>query len=465
MRCLVSATARYQLTRMNSRTSIAALRFGYGLRPGEPPLGTRAMLNGVTREANQAAAVPSSLPGRAAAFNRYAALAQPAGGRQRAGQREAALAALRQRFSDDRERRLMTAVISRQGFSERLVWFWADHFSIAARGLRAQALVPAFEADAIRPNIAGRFGGLLRAAIEHPALLEYFGQVSSVGPSSRIGRARGAGLNENLAREVLELHTLGAGADYDQTDVRQFAELLTGLSVDRATGGMVFRPWTAEPGPEIVLGKRYGMTRTSAVAIGDALDDLAVHPATAHHIARKLAVHFVADDPDRDLVAQMEETFRATDGDLSAVYAAMLDHPASWRELGAKVRQPFDYVVASLRAVLPPKAHDLHALQDTPAARPTDAVARMNQPIWLPPAPNGWPEAPEAWITPPGFIARLDWASRLGASVAHRIDPRPFVRTALGGVARKRTRFAAGAAAERWEGIALVLASPEFNRR
>ena len=190
-----------------------------------------------------------------------------------------------------------------------------------------------------------------------------------------------------------------------------------------------------------------------------------MHPATARHIARKLAVHFVADDPDRDLVAQMEETFRATDGDLSAVYAAMLDHPASWRGLGAKVRQPFDYVVASLRAVLPPKARDLLALQDTPAARPTDAVARMNQPIWLPQAPNGWPEAPEAWITPPGLIARLDWASRLGASVAHRVDPRPFVRTALGEVARRRTRFAAGAAAERWEGIALVLASPEFNRR
>ena len=272
MRSLVSDTSGHHLTPMNSRESIATLRFGYGFRPGEPPLRPHAMLRGVTREANRAAAIPSSLPGRVAAFNQYASLARPTG-RRRAGERDAALIALRQRFSEDQERRLTAAVVSRQGFSERLVWFWADHFSISARGIRAQALVPAFEADAIRPNVAGRFGTLLRAAIEHPALLEYFGQVDSVGPTSRIGLARGTGLNENLAREVLELHTLGAGADYDQTDVRQFAELLTGLSVDRGTGGMVFRPWIAEPGAEIVLGRRYGLTRTSASAIGEALED------------------------------------------------------------------------------------------------------------------------------------------------------------------------------------------------
>ena len=422
------------------------------------------MLAGVSRDAARAAVTPSTLAERAGAFARYASLARASAGR-RADERDAALGDLRQRFSEDQERRLTAAVVSRQGLSERLVWFWADHFAISARGLRAQVLVPAFEADAIRPNVAGRFGTLLRAAIEHPALLEYFGQVSSVGPSSRIGMARGSGLNENLAREVLELHTLGAGADYDQTDVRQFAELLTGLSVDYRTAEMVFRPRIAEPGPEEVLGRRYGLTRTSASAIDQALEDLAVHPATARHIARKLAVHFVADDPDPGLVSQMEETFLSTDGDLSAVYAAMLDHPASWRGLGAKVRQPFDYVVASLRAVLPPRARNLDALRGTPAEGPTGAVARMNQPIWLPQAPNGWPEAAEAWITPPGFIARLDWASRLGAAVSHRIDPRPLVRTALGDVARPRTRFAARAAAERWEGIALVLASPEFNRR
>ena len=214
----------------------------------------------------------------------------------------------------------------------------------------------------------------------------------------------------------------------------------------------------------MVLGRRYGETRSTAASIDEALEDLAVHPATARHIARKLAVHFVADAPEPDLVGQMEAAFRETGGDLSAVYAAMLDHPASWRGLGAKVRQPFDYVVASLRAALPPKARNLGVF-DGMAGRPTDAVARMDQAIWLPDAPNGWPEAAAAWITPPGIVARLDWASRLGAAVADRIDPRAFVRTALGEVARSKTRLAAATAGERWEGIALVLASPEFNRR
>ena len=449
---------------MVSRESIAALRFGYGFRPGETPPNSTQMLAGVRRESDRAAAIPSSLPSRMAAFDRYAYLARPAMARRGAA-RDAALAAMQQRFAADQAQRLAIAALSRQGFYERLVWFWADHFSVAARGLRAQAIVPAFEPDAIRPHVAGRFGTLLRAAIEHPALLEYFGQVRSVGPSSRIGMAQGAGLNENMAREVLELHTIGVDAKYGQDDVRQFAELLTGLSVDHTTGSTVFRPWIAEPGSEVVLGRRYGLDRTTLASIDDALEDLAVHPATARHIARKLAVHFVADAPEPDLVGQMEAAFRETDGDLATVYAAMLDHPASWRGLGAKVRQPFDFVVASLRAGLPRKARNLGVYDATTVASPTDAVARMDQAIWFPDAPNGWPEAPEAWITPPGIVARLDWASRMGAAVSDRVDPRGFVRTALGEVARRKTRLAAAAAGERWEGIALVLASPEFNRR
>jgi uncharacterized protein (DUF1800 family) len=448
---------------MTSRDSIAAFRFGYGFRPGETPERPGAMLAAVAAEAERAAARPGSLRDREAAFARYrAVIRDPAAG---AGARDRARREIRLGLARDRAARLQRAVFSSHAFYERLVWFWTDHFSVSAQGVRAQAIVPAFEAEAIRPNVAGKFGALLRAAVEHPAMLDYLGQSRSVGPTSEAGLARGAGLNENLAREVLELHTLGVGAGYRQRDVRQLAELLTGLAVDRKAGATVFRPRIAEPGAEEVLGRRYGGGDASLGDIDAALEDLALRRATARHVVRKLAVHFVADDPDPDLVAALEQIYRDTRGDLMAVYAVLLEHPASWRGLGAKVRQPFDFVVASLRATLPAGAGDLAALEGTVAGDPVAAVARMNQPIWGAPGPDGWPEAAEAWVTAPGMVARLDWASRLGTALERRLDPRDLVDTALGELAAEETRFVATAAAERWEGIALVLAAPEFNRR
>jgi uncharacterized protein (DUF1800 family) len=444
---------------MVSQASIAAVRFGYGLRPGEEPETPGAMLAAVGRQAAAAAGRPRTLAARYAADARYAA-AKPG-----SAERDALRKRIRRRLAEDRARRLSAAALSPHGFYERLVWFWSDHFSVSPRGLRGQATVAAFEAEAIRPNVAGSFGALLRAAIKHPVMLDYLDQARSIGPGSEVGARRGAGLNENLGRELLELHTLGVGAGYDQRDVRQLAELLTGLAIDEAEGAAAFRPRWAEPGPETVLGRRYGGGAPRVEDIDAALEDLARHPATARHLAGKLAVHFVADDPDPGLVAEIEATYRATGGDLTAVYAALLEHPASWAEPGAKVRQPFDYVAASLRATLPPGARGLGGLGGTPAADPVAALARMGQPIWGAPGPDGWPEAGEAWVTAPGLMARIDWASRLGTATEDRLDPRQLVGTALGERAREETRFAAAAAAERWEGIALVLASPEFNRR
>jgi len=368
----------------------------------------------------------------------------------------------------DRSARIATAVLSPDGFYERLVWFWTDHFAISAAGAggdrRMTSITPAFEVDAIRPHVPGSFAALLRAAVKHPAMMKYLGQSASFGPNSKLGRERDRGLNENLAREILELHTLGVGANYNQTDVREFAELLTGLTSDIATGRMIFQPERAEPGAETILGKTYGGAPVASLTeIDAALDDLAVHPATARHIARKLAAHFVADEPAPDLVAYLEEAFRLHDGDLMAVYAALLEHPASWSDISGKVRQPFDYVVASLRATGPADVADL-ALGDPPID-PVAALTRMNQPIWSPPGPDGWPEAAGSWISPPGLTARIEWASQLGVALESRVDPNTFVDVALGPLARRETRAAVRAAAERWEGIALVLASPEFNRR
>ncbi len=442
--------------------SIAAFRFGYGFRPGEVPPDADAMLAGVTRETRRAAAAPSLLPAREAAFRDWRDASHDP--RARAdGEVLAAARGIQRQFAADRQARVVRAVLSPAGFYERLVWFWTDHFTVSAVGMRARAVAAAYEADAIRPHVGGSFGKLLRAAVLHPAMLDYLGQARSVGPHSPVGRATGAGLNENLARELLELHTVGVDAHYTQRDVHQFAELLTGLTVDPDGSGTVFRGRRAEPGAETLLGTRYGGGPPSEAHINKALADLATRPETAQHIARKLAVHFVADTPDPDLVAHLSATFAATGGDLMAVYGALLEHPASRAPLGAKVRQPFDYVVASLRAAGPRNPAALAAL--TARSDPVGALVAMNQPIWAPPGPNGWPEPAAAWISPPGLTARVNWASQLAEILAERVDPRRFLQQALGDAARPATTTVVGAAAERWEGIALVLASPEFNRR
>lgn len=445
-----------------SRDSIAAMRFGYGFRPGEAAVRPDALLDGVPRAARQAGTAESTLAVRMEDAVRYAKLRRSRGPERAGPELRAAREAFNERSAADAAARVRRAVVADDGFSERLVWFWADHFTVAARNQRSRAIAPAFEDDAIRPNVAGRFGDLLRAAVRHPAMLEYLDQASSTGPGSPVGIKRGVGLNENLAREILELHTLGAGADYAQADVREFAELLTGLAVDRRTSATAFRPRMAEPGAETVLGQSYGGAKPREADIETALEDLAAHPATARHVAQKLAVHFVADAPDPELVAHVEAAYLDSGGALMAVYAALLEHPASWEGFGAKVRQPFDFVVASLRAA---GAHDPTTLGDGEAPDPVEALRRMNQPLWGAPGPDGWPEAAEAWISPPGLTSRIDWASRLGEALAPWVDPREFVEAALGDAARDETRFAAQVAAERWEGIALVLASPEFNRR
>jgi uncharacterized protein (DUF1800 family) len=444
--------------------SITAFRFGYGLRPGEPSSPPEAMLAGVARGGREAAGRPSTLAEREAAFDRILQVRGKPGMEKTLAEARQAVDA---QLAADRSARIATAVLSPDGFYERLVWFWTDHFAISAALVddrRLASITPTFEVDAIRPHVAGSFAALLRAAVKHPAMMKYLGQNTSYGPNSKLGRERGRGLNENLAREILELHTLGVGANYNQIDVREFAELLTGLTIDSAAGRMAFQPERAEPGTETILGKTYGGAPiASHLEIDAVLDDLAVHPATARHIARKLATHFVADEPDPDLVAHLEKAFRLHDGDLMAVYAALLEHPASWNGIGSKVRQPFDFVVASLRATGPADVADL-ALGDPPVD-PVAALTRMNQPIWEPPGPDGWPEAAGSWISPPGLTARIEWASQLGVVLEPRIDPRTFVDVALGPLARKETRSAVRSAAERWEGIALVLASPEFNRR
>ena len=428
-----------------------AIRFGYGL---PVPVTGPESLGGADRAAKDWPGV--TLPDVAPAVAVYR--------EARRAKNEAGIKAARRDLDDLALRGLKAtfarAVGSGDAFRERLVAFWADHFTVSARN-RLEGPFPAVLIDdAIRPHVAGRFADMLRAVITHPAMLIYLNQEASFGPGSPKGKRQKKGLNENLARELLELHTLGVGAEYAQGDVRELAELLTGLAV--GPEGFVFDAKRAEPGAETVLGVRHG--GKGMAPIHAALDDLAARPETAAHLAGKLAAHFVADAPDAGLVADLEAVFRSTGGDLKAVSLALLAHPKAGQ--GAKARQPFDFMVAALRALgVSPKAI-LSAPPREVRRLILDPLQAMGQPFHQAPGPDGWSEAEADWITPQGLAARIDWAMSAPQRLVRPLpDPRAFLQTALGARAGERLTWAVGAAESARDGVGLVLASPEFNRR
>ncbi len=347
---------------------------------------------------------------------------------------------------------------------ERLVAFWADHFTISSGGRPDAITAYAFVEDAIRPHLAGPFHTMLAAVVRHPGMLLYLDQTRSIGPNSRQAKGRNSGgLNENLARELLELHSLGVGGAYTQTDVRQLAELLTGLTYD-ARRGSSFDSRRAEPGPETVLGKSYDGKGDAPILA--ALQDISRHADTARHICRKLAVHFLSDTPDAAVLDAMVAAWGATGGDLMAVYSALLNHPAAWDRTAHKARQPWDFVISALRG-LGVRGQQVVDWDDKDI---NQLVLRhlhnMGQRWKSPPGPDGWPEEIEVWITPQGMAERIDWAmtrpARLVRPLPHPVD---LAKTVLGDRASAAVLWAAERAESRAEGIGVVLASPEFNRR
>ncbi|MEQ8293954.1 MAG: DUF1800 domain-containing protein [Roseovarius sp.] len=361
---------------------------------------------------------------------------------------------------------MLRRALTEDGFRERLVAFWSDHFTAFEQGGPLRFSHVTYAEEAIRPHVAGRFADLLRASATHPVMLRYLDQARSSGPNSRATEKNEklGGLNENLAREMLELHTLGVDGPYTQADVRQLAELLTGLSYRMKTG-FEFRPNQAEPGAETVLSVEYGGKKARLEDIYAAFEDLARHPATARHIARKLAVHFVSDRPDEGLVDAMAARYADTDGSLPEVYAAMLEHPAAWADQPGNIKQPVDFIGSSLRA-----------LDVVPRAMPAGKYGPMRKmfftPLQLmgqdwgrPAGPDGWTEQDAEWITPQRLSARLIWSMTVPYELRRALpDPRDFVETALGRRVPEEVRFAARAAETRAEGIGIVLASPAFQR-
>lgn len=448
--------------------TLAALRFGTGLSPDiAPPADVGEMRARLAGPDEMARDLP--LPGwsgRMVEFSAYQQVIRDtrdlADREARADLRKAAREGLDRAYLRDLAVTVVRGAMTRDGLRERLVWFWTGHFAVQEGQGLLRRTVGGHVEDAIRPYVARSFADLLKAAVTHPAMLRYLDQDGSTGPNSVRAR-RGGGLNENLAREVLELHTLGVGGAYGQGDVRQLAELFTGMSVGK-DGAYEFRRNMAEPGAETVLGRAYGDETPNRHDITQVLGDLAVHPDTARHVSGKLARHFVADTPPEALVAAMSATWIESGGDLMAVYGAMLDHPEAWGPQLRKVRRPLDLIVATVRAT--GGAERLLRMAPRDVRRGLQQpLERMGQPFLRPEGPDGWPEEAEAWITPQALAARLDWAMEAASRLDPAPDPRAFVEMALAEQAGPRTLFAAEAAEDRRAGVGLVLASPEFQRR
>jgi uncharacterized protein (DUF1800 family) len=348
----------------------------------------------------------------------------------------------------------------RIGFGERLAMFFANHFAISAnKGPQVRILAGAFEREAIRPNVLGRFADMLMAVETHPAMLFFLDNQQSIGPNSRAAQRTGRGLNENLGREILELHTLGVDGGYTQADVTSLAHMITGWTVVGREGRLgepgtfTFFANAHEPGSQPLLGKTYadgGFDQGRA-----ALLDLARHPATAKHIATKLARHFVSDTPPPSLVGRLTKTFRDSDGDLAAVATALVDAPESWGQDLNKLRSPLEFSVAILRAT-----------GAKPEAQPVlGGLYVMGQPFWQPAGPNGFPDTTEAWASPEGLKMRMDVANAAAAKGADYFDPPEFIEARLGPLLSADTRSAVARAESRAQGLAIAFMSPEFQRR
>ncbi len=357
--------------------------------------------------------------------------------------------------------RIQRAVIADCGFTERLVVFWSNHFCISAnKGGLARMWAGSFEREAIRPHVLGRFADMLKAVEQHPAMLFFLDNQQSLGPESRAGENRKRGLNENLAREIMELHTLGVGGGYSQDDVTSLARIITGWTYAgrrgqlSAPGTFAFNANAHQPGAQRLLGKTYENT---GVAQGEAaLADLARHPSTAKFIAAKFARHFVADDPPPALVARLRDAFLASDGDLKALATALLDSDEAWQAPMTKVRSPYEFLVATGRL--------LGRVPEDPQ-RYLGGLNVLGQPLWSPSGPNGFPDSNAAWAAPEGMKLRLDISAQIASRAGETVDARDLLELVAADAASTETRRTIERAESRQQALALLLMSPEFQRR
>ncbi len=371
--------------------------------------------------------------------------------------------------------RALTAIASPTPFAERLVHFWANHFAVSADKLEVVGLAGTMEFEAIRPHVMGRFGDMLHAVERHPAMLLYLDQAQSIGPNSMAGQlarrrpnANAPGLNENLAREIMELHTLGVRTVYTQADVTEFARAMTGWTVnglgrgrgarfaaaDGEPGTFLFAERLHEPGARTILGRSWtqqGEGQASAV-----LDHLATHPATAKHLATKLARHFAGDDPPAPMVARLEKAYLSSGGDLPTVYRALIASPECWAPEPVKFKSPWEWSISAMRVL---------GTQQVQPNAVNGLMGQLGQPVWKPGSPAGWDDVAGAWAGPDAVMRRVEAAQRLAQRTRDAIDARQRAAQLFPGALSASTAQSIARAESPGQGIALMLVSPEFMRR
>ena len=480
--------------------AIAANRFGLGARPGDlreiggDPRGwLLAQLVPETTLPQPLAALPGTADDQVAFFvwlrdfyKTARAAAAAGGGATMAGQSGVAnversyVQALLPRYATAIGARFQAAIESTMPFRERLIHFWSNHFVVSAAKPAAIALPASYERDVARRLVMGRFGDMLRAAEQHPSMLLYLDNTQSIGPNSPWGRdpelvpknpiaGKAKGLNENLAREILELHTVGVNGGYTQADVTSFARVITGWQIANPFKQVKlkrFKHWSAqdffyftaaahEPGPQQVLGITYAQSGADqGLAV---LADLARHPGTAQFVATKLARHFIADAPPPAAVERLATAFTASDGDLPSVYRALVQSPEAWDPAPVKFKQPHEHLVSAVRGLGGPPMTGRQLLV---------VLGEMGQRPYWQPGPNGWKDAQGEWLSPDTLWKRLEWATVAGRAMASAArDPVALGDELLGPGFSAHTRQAIAQAETPSQGIALLLTSPEFLRR
>lgn len=468
---------RLSLPSKDMMAAIAATRFGLGARPGEidaakaDPRGF--LLDQIRRDG---ADLPQD--GGEPSADRFQQMRQAQEQRRQARQKKDGEAdpkadaqalmdaqrQLREKVGADFLARARLATNTPAAFRERWALFWANHFTVSATKQITSVLIGPFEREAIRPYVFSSFENLLTASSTHPAMLTYLDQAQSIGPDSRAAgyaarRQKGkAGLNENLAREILELHTVGVDAGYTQADVTEFARALTGFSIGRETedraGQFVFSENAHEPGGRTIMGRRYGQQgMDQGLAV---LKDLAANPHTARHVCGKIARHFVSDTPPPALAERLQKRWLDTGGDLAQVAKALVESPEAWDPTPAKFKTPYEYTLSTWRLI---------GAEPSAIERLAPVLTGLGQKPFTPPSPKGWAEDAQTWAAPDALVKRMQWAQGFAAAAADRADPNALAISALGERLTPAVAKAVSRAETRREAFALLVMSPEFQRR
>jgi uncharacterized protein (DUF1800 family) len=476
------------MTAMHTDTAaaIAANRFGLGARPGELAAAGADPADWLLAQLKSPPPVLSGdgLRPSAEVLAKALELRKEIADQRREGGDEVQVKAAvkvhalyRPIYIDEAFARFSHSIDTDRPFLERLTQFWTNHFAVSIDKITVLGLAGAMEREAIRPRVTGHFTDLLLAVEQHPAMLLFLDNQASIGPNSTAaqfagGKKRKIGINENLAREILELHTLGVDGGYTQADVSTFAQAISGWSIggqdygrrlgrlgrlgldDGAPGQFHFREIFHEPGTKRLLGKSYG---EDGVRQGEAiLRDLALRPETARHISTKLARHFIADDPPPAAVARISRAWLDSRAHLPAVYKALIDSKEAWEQPLAKFKTPADYIYSSYRALGIPLREKRRALASFEA---------LGQRSLMPGSPAGWPDTSADWDGSSALLKRVTWADLVAQRLGDARNARDLAPQLLGGTLSEDTAKAIARAETGAQALTLLLASPEFMRR